>query len=423
MLNRRLFWKSRAPSLRHVLSVVLSFPAAAMAIGSTVWVFIALASLATLLPTTIWASGQLASCNPNWVFHLEEVWLVLPTGTDDTANLQCAFDHAVIGSHSTVQLSGGTYHTGQIVASGFVGTFRGVGTDETIIQTLDRPLSVTYLDFFVNPPTPESGSNPWPSVFAFVGGDIVISDLSLYVTENSGTTGWTFTGLGVNVYELAHGFVVVGSEVPGQNYREANAALYRVRIEGLQRAGTLYGFNLINATYYEGFLGADTLPLRGTFDIHDSHFRQVGGTNLYNLYDAQISITRNSYRDSFEGMDVGNLSNTSYEFADNEALNISLGAVLGGVYLYGPFDGSALRIRGNDFTGVIGPYFDNSATFSGNMSCQVLKNAVEDETSVGIYLGTGTTGCLVVCKSPTDTVTNTGTNNKLVGCQGSKRRP
>jgi hypothetical protein len=346
------------------------------------------------------------------------VYVPPPNGTDDTTNIQAALDTCVAyGKNCTAQLAAGTYHTGQVVASGFVGSFRGAGMNETIIKTLDRPLYVTYLDFFLNPPTPESGSNPWPSLFAFVGGDIVISDLSLYATENSGTTGWTFTGLGVNIYELAHGFVVVGSEVPGQNYREANAALYRVHIEGLQRAGTVYGFNLINATYYEGFLGADTLPLRGRFDIHDSQFRQVGGTNLYNLYGAQISITRNTYSDSFEGMDVGYLSNTTYEYAQNEVLNISLGAVLGGVYFYGSFDTSTLFIRGNVFTGVYGPYFDNSATFSGDMMCQLLKNAVENDTGVGIYLGPGTRDCLVVLKTCEDTVLDLGTNNKIVGCK------
>jgi hypothetical protein len=186
--------------------------------------------------------------------------------------------------------------------------------NETIIKTLDRPLKVTYLDHFANPPTPESGSNPWPSIFAFVGGDIVISDLSLYVTENSGTTGWTATWLGVTVYELLQGFAVVGSEVPGQNYVEANAAVYRVRIEGLPRDGTFWGYNLINAIYYEGILGADVLhmlPLRGKFDVHDSDFRQVGGTNVWNLYDSHVSITGNSYSDSFEGSDNAQLLDTS----------------------------------------------------------------------------------------------------------------
>ena len=360
---------------------------------------------------------QSASCDSNHVVRRGTVWQVLPTGMDDTANLQCAFDQAVTAPGSTVLLGSGTYYTGQVAVLGFVGNFRGIGMDQTIIKTLDRPLRVTYLDFEVNLPTPESGSNPWPSIFAFVGGNIIISDLSLYSTANSGTTGWTFTGFGVNVYELAHGFVVVGSMVPGQNYRQANAAVYRVRIEGLPRVGSLYGFNLINATYYEGFLGPDQLPLKGKFDVHDSRFRQVGGTNLYNLYGSQVSITGNTYRDSFEGMDMGYLVNTDYSFGQNEVLNISSPFGFGGVLLYGSYDSSTLSILGNTFTGVNGIFFDNTVAFSGDMKTQLLENAVEKDSGVGIYLSPGTRDCLIVCNSPADTVNNLGTDNKLVDCQ------
>lgn len=360
--------------------------------------------------------SQSAPCDLSHVVRMGKVWQVLPTGTNDTANLQCAFDQAVAVQGSTVLLASGTYYTGQVVVSGFRGSFRGRGMDQTIIKTLDRPLRVTYLDFQLDLPTPESGSNPWPSIFAFVGGDILVSDLSLYATENSGTTGWTFTGLGVDVYELAHGFVVVGSEVPGQSYRQANAALYRVHVEGLPREGSLYGYNLINASYYEGFLGADALPLQGTFDVHDSEFRQVGGTNLFNLYDAQVSITGNTYSDSFEGMDIGYLVNTAYTFAHNTVLNIS-SPFFGGLYLYGSYDSSTLSIGGNAFTGVNGIFFDDTVAFSGDMNTRLLKNSVQGDSGLGIYLSPGTTDALVVCSSPKDTVDNLGTDNRLVACQ------
>lgn len=360
------------------------------------------------------ALSDSAPCDPNYVRHYLKVWQVVPTGADDTANLQCAFNQAVKLRGSTVLLGSGTYHTGQVAVIGFVGSFRGAGMDETIIQTLDRPLYVTYLDFFKNLPTPESGSNPWPSIFAFVGGDIVVSDLSLYATENSGTTGWTFSWLGVNVYELAHGIVVVGSEAPGQSYTQADAALYRIRVEGLPRAGTLTGYNVINATYYEGFLGVAILPLRGKFDVHDSHFRQAGGsTNLANLYDSRVSITGNSYTDSFEGMDIGYVSKTSYKFTDNEVFNVSAW----GIDFYGTFDTSGLVVTKNTFTGAEGPDFDDSATFSGDTECRLLKNDVENVSGVGIYLGAGTSDCLVVCKEPSDIVKNLGTDNKLVDCR------
>jgi hypothetical protein len=367
------------------------------------------------------AQSESAPCNPNYVFHYLKTWLVVPTGTDDTANLQCAFDHAVKRSGSTVLLSAGTFHTGQVAVSGFVGNFRGVGSNDTIIKTLDRTLQVTPLNFFQNPPTPESGSNPWPSIFAFVGGDIVVSDLSFYTTPNSWTTGWTFTGLGVTVYELAHAFVFVGPIVPaGQNYTEANAALYRVRIEGLPHEGTLVGYNPINAIYYEGALGpafpGPTPPIRGRFDVHDSEFRHIGGsTNLANLYDSHASITRNRFADSFEGMDIGGgVINTTYKYADNEVFNSSAW----GLNLYGPFTSSTLLVKNNVVTGIgMGLYLDDTVTFAWDMKCRLLRNGVDEVTDVGIYLGTGVTDCLVVCKTPSDTVENLGTNNKLVGCQ------
>ena len=347
------------------------------------------------------------------------VYVPPPNGTDDTTNIQAALDTCVAyGKNCTVQLAAGTYHTGQVAVIGFVGTFRGVGRDETIIETLDRTLQVAPLNFFENPPTPESGSNPWPSIFAFVGGDIVISDLSLYFTPNVSTTGWTWDGLGITVYELAHGFVVVGPVVPGQGYTEANAALYRVRIEGVEQEGTLTGYDPINATYYEGFFGApvgQTLPLRGRFDAHDSEFRHVGGgTNLYNLYDSRASITRNRFADSFEGMDIQALTNTTYEYADNEVPN----SLAWGVNLLGSFDSSSLVVRNNVITGSgMGLYLDDSVTFAGHMKCHLLRNSVEDVTDVGIYLGPGTRDCLVVLKTCEDTVLNLGTNNKIIGCK------
>jgi hypothetical protein len=123
--------------------------------------------------------------------------------------------------------------------------------------------------------------------------------------------------------------VVVGPVVPGQDYTEANAALYRVRIEGVTQEGTLYGYNPISAIYFEGFFGApfgQTLPLRGKFDAHDSEFKHIaGGTNLYNLDGSRASITHNHFADSFESMDIGAVVNTTYEYADNEVSTVPHG--------------------------------------------------------------------------------------------------
>jgi hypothetical protein len=365
------------------------------------------------------AQAKISPCDPTHVLHIWKSWLVFPTGMDDTANIQCAFDHAAREQGSTVQLLAATYHTGQVAVIGFVGTFRGAGMNRTIVETLNRTLNVAPLDFLKKLPTPENGSNPWPSIFAFVGGDILVSDLTLKFSPNTWTTGWTWTGLGVTVYELAHGFVIVGPVKSGRSYTEANAALYRVRVNGVANQGALLGYLPINAAYFEGFLGAsygETLPLKGKFEVHDSQFRNVGGgTNLYNLFGSRVSITRNTFTDSFEGMDIGgSIVNTVYEYCDNKVLNNSAW----GLNAYGPFSSSILLIKGNTFTGLgDGLYFDDSVQFGADVKCSLLKNGVKYMSDVGVYLGPGTSGCLVACKNPGDTVSDMGTNNKLVGCQ------
>ena len=247
----------------------------------------------------------------------------------------------------------------------------------------------------------------------------MISDLSFYSTPSVSTTGWTWTGLGITVYELAHAFVVVGPVVPGQDYTEANAAVYRLHIEGVAQEGTLFGYDPITAIYFEGFFGApygQTLPLRGNFDAHNSEFRHIAcSTCLANLHGAHASITHNRSADSFEGMDIGGgIVDTIYEFADNEVFNTSAW----GLNPYGSFDSSTLFVRNNVITGSgMGLFLDDTVTFAGEMKCQLLKNGVEDVPGVGIYLGSGVTGCLVVCKTPQDTVDNLGTDNRLVDCR------
>jgi hypothetical protein len=114
-------------------------------------------------------------------------------------------------------------------------------------------------------------------------------------------------------------------------------------------------------------------------------------------------------------MDIGaNITNTTYEYADNEMSN----CFAWGVNLYGPFSSANLLVRNNVVTGSdMGLYLDDSVTFAGHVECDLLRNSVEDVADVGIYLGPGTRDCLVVLKTCEDTVLNLGTNNKIIGCK------
>ena len=99
-----------------------------------------------------------------------------------------------------------------------------------------------------------------------------------------------------------------------------------------------------------GFLGAATLLIKGRFEVHGCVIRQSGGTNEYDLYDSKVSITGNTYRDSFEAMDVGQMENTDYVFSHNQVSNISAWSV----YIVGPWTSSSITVDHNLFTGVNG---------------------------------------------------------------------
>jgi len=76
-------------------------------------------------------------CDPAYVTQSGNVITVSPTGTDDTANIQCGFDTAIgNGSGVDVRLSSGTFHTAQIVVNDFHGNFYGAGMNNTTVVNL-----------------------------------------------------------------------------------------------------------------------------------------------------------------------------------------------------------------------------------------------------------------------------------------------
>ena len=89
----------------------------------------------TFADTPVNASG----CDTDFVLQEGNIITVLPTGIDDTDNLQCAFDQAVTtGPGSTVKLDEATYYiSSSIDVVNFDGAFDGAGKDRTIIQNLD----------------------------------------------------------------------------------------------------------------------------------------------------------------------------------------------------------------------------------------------------------------------------------------------
>jgi parallel beta-helix repeat protein len=363
---------------------------------------VSLACLAALgMAPAFGSSISAAPCNATFVVQLGRMITVLPTGLDDTENLQCAFNSAAtVAPGTTVRLDEGTYYTRQIVVNDFEGTFIGAGADRSVLTNLPN-LHVTPVNMYFNPP---SADNPWPTLVAFVGGNFLVSDLGIRITGARPTTGWSIFGI-PTLYEMAHGIVVLGIR--------ANAFFSRVTIEGEPAQNTLLGYNLINGIFFEGFIGEVSPPISGSYVVHDSTFRHLGsGTPIYNVSDASILVSRNNSKDVFLGMDGGGLLDSTYDFSSNTvegSYGIDLYDVAATVQ---QITSSKMLIRNNVFSGQYGVYLDS--TFAGGTECLVEANNFQNVTNIGIYLGPGTSYCTVAGNTQT-TIVDLGTDNKIVG--------
>ena len=110
----------------------------------------------TLAVSFVWSTGRVSAdsvCDPAYVTQTGATFRIKPTGVDDTANLQCAFDEAVTeGAGAKVQLESGTFHTAQIVVDGFYGQFSGEGMEKSMVINLPN-LYVTPENMYFNPPS------------------------------------------------------------------------------------------------------------------------------------------------------------------------------------------------------------------------------------------------------------------------------
>ena len=320
-------------------------------------------------------------CDNAFVKQRARTITVKPTGTDDTENLQCAFDAAVaLDSGAQVRLKSGTFHTGQIVVNGLNGKFKGAGAKNTVVTNLPN-LYVTQENFYFNPPSTE---NPWPSLFVFVGGDFRVSDLAIHISGNNGTTGWTIFGIEPLITELAHGIAILGPE--------ANAQFEHILVEGEPVENSLLGYNLINGVFYEGFVGENPDPISGSFTVRNSTFRAVGsGTPIANLSNASVTISNNEFEDVYYAMDGGDFVDSAYVFSNN---NVDATT---GISLYNIFAtedvGSKFLIEKSTFRGETG--IELAQTFGAGNTCEISKNNMEDVTGNDINLGSGATVCIV----------------------------
>jgi hypothetical protein len=353
------------------------------------------------VPVTGVAAAPLTklACDPAFVTQRGSVITVKPTGIDDTANIQCAFDAAVTAKpDKNVQLTAGSFYTKQIAVQDFHGRFTGAGVKKTTVTNISN-LSVTPNFWFTAP----SKDNLWPTLFSFVDGDIVISDLAIHIAGTEPTSGWTYQD--VSVTELYGAIFINGTN--------ADARIDDILVEGEPMADSLFGYNLLNGVYYTGFIGETVpyAPMSGFFSVTDSTFRVLdSGTPFSNLSDATVIINDNTYEDVWAAMEGIDPQHSNILFTNNKVNGIV------GVYLHEMFNAdtshSKFLARNNSLSGGTGIVVDTH--FGDRNECLLLRNDTQYAAELGIYLGEGTKGCLVTGNKKT-TVQDFGVGNILIG--------
>ena len=125
-----------------------------------------------------------AAASPQSAPPSAKLFTLSPTGGDDTANFQQAFEQAAAaGSGSTVQLAAGVFHTRVIEVWNFDGTLKGTGQKATIIERFVDKDGKTMID-----------AAQMPALFHFYRGNVRITDLSLNMTPATPCWPYLFGG-------------------------------------------------------------------------------------------------------------------------------------------------------------------------------------------------------------------------------------
>ncbi len=219
---------------------------------------------------------------------------VSPTGVDDTANIQAAFDDAIAaGPGSIVQLTLGQFYTNAILAENFYGTFMGAGMDLTKI---DVPRGL-------DPEAPGVLGPYGPSLFTFAGGEVCISDLSFDITPEKPAELWYDPD---PAYDLVSLILITG---------DINSRIESIKCTGHE--GTFPPFPYIKS--FNIRLGIECNYGTGRHIITKCNFDSLwGGISAYVLMNAEMKIKSNSFKGGTFGIVNMDNSYSKFEISRND---------------------------------------------------------------------------------------------------------
>jgi len=261
----------------------------------------------TVLALVFSATGAAAAPEEH-VLRSGNTFTVYPTGVDDTANLQHAFDLALAaGPGSTVQLAPGNFRIGHIEVPDFKGYFKGAGQDLTVIDSLPG-LDCQSL---VN-------NNKEPALLYFIRGYPRISDLTFHITPKGPCApyhmdihgdGW----LDSNIFPLVVSTspLDIHTDCDVNRIEQVSASIERITIWGEDGDQPNGPDSPLWPNIYEGVYLGGTFPLmngwencpyqqkfaQGQFRVVQSTFRNaLLGLALEAMYNSQV-VTGGSPKD------------------------------------------------------------------------------------------------------------------------------
>ncbi|NHJ25404.1 MAG: hypothetical protein EAX89_12555 [Candidatus Lokiarchaeota archaeon] len=227
-------------------------------------------------------------------------FIVFPSGGDDTANIQAAFDAAIAaGPGSTVLLTSGQFYTNEIYIEDFYGTFKGAGIEQTKIDVLRG----------FDPTAPGVYGPMGTHIFRFLRGDVSISDLYFDITPYEPAEPW-----GLGWVDLLSPILMTG---------ELNSRIENVRFTGHEGTSTydpghpLYlveSYNVRAGVVYGG-----GLITTGNHLITKCEFDSLWlGLTAYGLMNAEVKIKSNSITGGAIGIINAENDNSKFEISHNE---------------------------------------------------------------------------------------------------------
>jgi hypothetical protein len=262
--------------------------------------------------------------------HHAAVFTVFPTGADDTANLQAAFDAAILAGHgSTVQLVRGTYYIRNgIVAVNFEGSSVGAGKEKTFVQNLGPFATDDYFLTF----SPE-GQNVMPGL-------ITISDLT-FRAIGPAETDVEFFKDPMNAFQILH--------LKGDSTGKLNAYIIRVGFEG--ESGDLHtpwGRNIHNSSLFSS--GDNFEPLSGNVLFQDCTFKNALSGVSVMLHDAHFRVEGCTFTDILSPIGAWGITDSTADILRNR---VHMGAPWNPAVYIGNFEpggDSTVRISHNDIS-------------------------------------------------------------------------